>query len=227
MNLEKKLIPAPEILSALGISSLRFDNSPAINSKSGTNGKKPAKEINTQNLWRSFKHNYPVEAMTRLISKCRVIIFSDWVSFDGGTEIWDGILSEVIRPLAGKNRKFIFQLGDTNNRKLFEINEIMDIISDYARYGIVSVVLDEQEAGNLFALLHGLHYPFTNQSIPARLTDIQYTFLFQIMHIDQLLICSISSILVFQKNKQFELKEKNIVTKKTAIDAAINLSITK
>jgi len=219
-KMEADEIIFPGMLSVLGIRSMKFENA-AIAACSASEYKDTEKKPGTQDGWRLFKQYYPLNSVWRLFDKFSVILFADWASLACGTDIWDGLLSEVIKPLGEKGHAFIFQLGDITPKKAFEVDEILCIISDFSSHGSVSLVLDKQEADSLYQLLHGMRGLTWNQQLQKNCNN-QYASIFQSLHIDQLMICMTDSIMVYQKNRQFELAGNNGDGKETALHAALN-----
>ena len=210
------------ILSGLGIKSIHPDTMRADQFLLPDCKTSASDLITTQNGWRVFKEKYSLASLWKLFRDIKVISFYEWASLTHGTDTWDGLLSEVIRPLPLKDRLFIFQLGDVRTKKFFEVDEILDIISDFSMHGRVSLVLDDQEAGYLSALLRGKSVTPTDGLKANPQADYRYDAIFQTMHIDQLLISTSKSILVHQANKQFELPG-SAAGKDAAIQVAIHL----
>jgi hypothetical protein len=105
--------------------------------------------------WNSIKNDVIIEELKTLFRSCHIIQFADWASVYHASDFWDGLLSDVIRPLNKKDFNFIFYLGDPTKRFVFETDEILDIMSDYSSYGKVTLVLDENEADRLWSILNG------------------------------------------------------------------------
>jgi len=213
----------PGVLPGLGIKSI-YPDITGMSIPPSADCKLPAGDLNTtQNGWRLFKESHSLASLWKLFKDIKVISFCEWTNLAHATDTWDGLLSDVIRPLEGKDRMFIFQLGDVRSKKFFEVDEILDIISDFSMHGRVSVVLDKQEADNLSELLHGKSISVTDELRYNPGSDYRYDAIFQTMHIDQLLISVDDSILVHQTNRQFELPGNATDGKEAAIQAAIHL----
>ncbi len=107
-----------------------------------------------------------------------IIQFTNWATTDGASDFWDGLYANVIKLLNNLDFEFIFHLGDVSKKHAFEIEEILDIMGDYASFGRVTLVLNEKEADILWNKLNG----------PSQATIEKYLFLFNTMDIDLLLI---------------------------------------
>lgn len=104
---------------------------------------------------RHLKDHLNVQDVKTVFERCRIVSFTDWGSFDGASDLWDRLRSDVIKPLARNNFEFIFYLGDTRNKLSYEVDEILDIMSDFSFHGKVTLVLKEKEASQVWRLLSG------------------------------------------------------------------------
>jgi hypothetical protein len=100
--------------------------------------------------WNSIKNDVIIEELKTLFRGCDIIQFADWASVYHASDFWDGLLSDVIRPLKKKDFQFIFYLGNPTKKSVFETDEILDIMGEYSSCGKVTLVLDENEADKLF-----------------------------------------------------------------------------
>src|SRR3569833_1070657 len=143
----------PDFLIKLGIRSLTLDSSynvDAIYSHSFI-----VEDDSIKNRWSLVKSNQLIADLRELFRHCRTIAFDDWANVAGSSDLWDGLLSDVIRPLQKNDLDFIFYLGDPGRRLSFEVDEILDIISEFSKHGCVSFCLDENEAVKLWMVLNG------------------------------------------------------------------------
>nr|GEY94536.1 hypothetical protein [Tanacetum cinerariifolium] len=85
-----------------------------------------------------------------LFRQCRTVAFDDWSALGAASELWDGLLMDVIKPLGRQDIEFIFYLGDSRQKLSFQVDEVLDIISDFAQHGQVTFALDEDEALKLW-----------------------------------------------------------------------------
>jgi hypothetical protein len=142
--------------------------------------------------WENVRNDAIITGLRAVMSAYRVIQFADWAKVADASSYWDGLCSDVIKPLRQRDFDFIFHLGDITKRLVFEVDEVLDIIGDYSSYGRVTLVMDEREAGELWSRLNG-EGPVTKG-----------LFLFNTMKVDVLLILSDDGAAIFSKDWQFD-----------------------
>ena len=150
--------------------------------------------------WSNLKKDACIEKLGTCINNCSIIEFADYANVDDAADFWDGLFEDVIKPLNKRDFEFIFHLGDTTRRLVFEVDEILDIIGDYSSHGRVSLVLDEQDADKLWNRLHGGSYD-ASRSPDAK---EKYLTLFNTMRIDVLVILYSNRVLLFSRDGQFD-----------------------
>ncbi|MET7253746.1 hypothetical protein [Dyadobacter fermentans] len=158
----------------------------------------------TLSRWRDITAQSGVDRLQRLFSNTRTIPFSDCSEIGHASDIWYGLLSEVIRPLGRMDWEFIFYLGDSATRHFFDVDEIMDVMGSFTKTGHVTVALDEQEAQGLWSQLFS-----GKQTQPFNLADPyargRYRSVFQTMEVERLIIYSDSKALLLMEATHFEV----------------------
>lgn len=123
-----------------------------------------------------------------LFSSALIIEFMDWADVQNASRLWDGLYTDVIKFLKKRDFQFIFHLGNVANKLVFDIDEALDIIGDYAAYGKVTLMLSNDEAGNLWNKLNGHRQDaFTTGPGTPRARE-KYHFIFNTMNIDSLVV---------------------------------------
>ena len=156
--------------------------------------------------WREFRGDSAlINNLKELFTDCQIVAFSDWANVQNGSDLWYGLLSDVIKPLRRKDFDFIFYLGDASKKLFFEVDEILDIISEFSLYGRVTFALDEVEAAKLWALLNGenpetVQFDFNSQGARKK-----YFSLFNTVNIANLIIYSPHQAMLFSQGAQFEM----------------------
>lgn len=210
----------PEFLTNLGVRSLTL-NSPYEDSisrypfdadESGNNGKR----------WAEIKSEKLIADLSELFQDCRTIAFDDWSNVANSSDLWDGLLADVIRPLRKTDLDFIFYLGDAAERLSFQVDEILDIISEFSKHGRVTFCLDESEAVKLWMVLNGERPDTASGNFTPGDLKRKYFSIFRTMTVNQLLIYSANSALLYSENQCFALTRKvvdyNIEVAKDARD---------
>jgi hypothetical protein len=154
------------------------------------------------NSWANIKNDAIIEELKTLFSASSIVQFADWVSVNGASEYWDGIFSDVIRPLDKRDFQFVFRLGDISKRVVFDIAEILDIMGAYSSYGKVTLVLDYNEADLLWSKLNGITYGETIHSSRLQEAKQRHLFIFNTMNIDSLIILYANRTVLFSRQQQ-------------------------
>lgn len=164
-----------------------------------------SKTGNTADRWNSLKNDAIIEGLRALMSDCSVIRFADWTKTNDAAGFWYGLFSDVIKPLNKRDFEFIFHPGDVSKKLVFEVDELLDIMGDYSSYGRVTLVLDEQEAGQLWGRLNGRASYATSSGFRSPGVKEKYLFLFNTMRIDVLLITGDNRTMIISRDGQFEV----------------------
>ncbi len=144
------------------------------------------------------------QGIRRLIPGSHPIIeFRDWANTDNASGLWQKIYSDMVKPLRNQDFQFIFHLGDVSDKKVFAVDEVLDIIGDYASYGQVTLILDTQEADTLWQILNGGN-PVPGGSNLSTARE-RYLFLFNTMSIDSLVVLQSGRAMYFSREGQFTL----------------------
>ena len=160
--------------------------------------------------WRDFRQDTALMGdLQKLFIDCQIVAFSDWANVHNGSDLWYGLLSDAIKPLRRKDFDFIFYLGDASKKLFFEVDEILDIISEFSLYGRVTFALDEVEAAKLWALLNGenpetVQFDFNSQGARKK-----YFSLFNTVNIAHLIIYSQRQAMLFSQGAQFEMLRRS------------------
>jgi hypothetical protein len=194
----------PEFLTNLGVRSLTLRASYedalskyAIDVK-GSEGSR----------WSEIKSEKLIAELSELFQTCRTIAFDDWASVANSSDLWSGLLRDIILPLGKRDLDFIFYLGDPTEKLSFEVDEILDIISEFSKHGRVTFCLDEREAFKLWMVLNGEHPDPALKTFFRGDIKRKYLSLFRTMAVEQLLIYSANDALVYSEDQQFILTRK-------------------
>lgn len=160
---------------------------------------------------RSLQHvkdHLYAEDLKAVLEKSRIISFTDWASFDGASDLWDRLRTEVIKPLRRNDFEFIFDIGDTANRPSYEVDEIIDIMSDFSLNGKVTLILRDREASELRKLLSGEEDDTRWLGFNS---DFKDQYIYNATNIDRLLIYHPDHrITIFSREGRQELKGRSL-----------------
>lgn len=144
------------------------------------------------------------------INDIDLIAFVNWDNLPYGNELIDNFLRRVVSPSGKKNFHFLFDFNDALSKSVFQIDEILDIISCFSTYGKVTFSLSGDVACKIWMVLNGydIHrQPDVNVSPGPKQVGLA---IFNTMKIETLLIHSFNQTHVFIKNHVFETEGRSI-----------------
>lgn len=130
----------------------------------------------------------PIPENKGLFGSSRIIEFWDWAAVQDGSGLWERLYANVIKPLKKQDFQFIFHLGDIAKKRVFEIDEVLDIIGDYSYYGKVTLMLGNDEAVNLWNRLNGRSPDDGIDRSGSLMAKEKYRFIFNTMNIGFLVV---------------------------------------
>lgn len=198
----------PEFLKQIGIRSITLndtDNIPALLSTASSMA------LQIGGTPHHYFHNTIFTGYFQTIFQhTSTIAFRDWSLFSNASDYWDILLREVIKPLKTKELQFIFYLGNISSRPVFMVDEMLDIMGDFARHGEVTFIMDQQEMKKLWEALNGVNtaridlWPFDNEA--------KYKSLFNTMNIHKLVVYASNGVSLYSKKEQFHLTRRVMAT---------------
>ena len=195
----------PEFFKGFGIRSLILDT---LHGRLSLSEKNFTDIINREAetfRWHSLKDDLILDDLNMLFKNTQIVEFADWSDVQNASDLWDNLRRNVIMPLKRSDFNFIFYLGDTTMRQAFEVDEFLDIVCDFSLHGRVTLVLDEQNIDNMWAMYFGRN---SNNSILPRLRE-KCRSVFDLINVEQVLIESFPSTIMFSRQQQFEIEARN------------------
>jgi len=201
-SLESNEALPPEFFQGFGIRTLVLDS---LHGKLSLSKKNFIDIINKdagELKWCDLKSDLIMEDLGMLFRNSQIVEFSRWSDVKNASAIWDSLRQDVIRPLKRNDFDFIFHLGDASMKLIFEVDEFLDIISDYTLHGRVTLVLDERDAVNLWVKFYG----GDSKAEISSLADLsaKCRSIFDLLHIDYLIIDSFPTTLLYFRHLEFE-----------------------
>jgi hypothetical protein len=123
-----------------------------------------------------------------------------------------------MKPLNKRDFQFIFHLGDTAKKRVFEVDEVLDIIGDYSSYGRVTLILDNHEADNLWRQLNGRDPESFIPGLGSPVAHDRYLALFNTMGIGSLVVFYGCGAVHFSREGQFRLGKESPVSLREIIN---------
>jgi hypothetical protein len=153
------------------------------------------------------KSDFQVKNTKEILERCKVISFTDWASFEDASHVWDRLRTDIIKPIGRKDFEFVFYMGDTTKKLTHEVDEILDIISDFSLNGRVTLVLTEREASDLWKAING-----QRDNIKLSVTngdEIQH--IFNTINIDRLLVYAPDHrVTIFSKGLNLKMRGRRL-----------------
>lgn len=183
-----------------------------------------------------------IDNLTKWIYESQLIAFVDWANVNYCTNIWQGILEDIIISLnpspaekehtisfhTNKNipgedgygmrhKNFFFDLCDPSKRSKEDILAALAIINRYRPYGKVTLGLNENEARKVYVALDGENLENTNlQMITA--------YIFSKLKVHQVLVHPIDRSIIGNKNGVFEVKGRLVLQPRILTGGGDNLN---
>lgn len=166
--------------------------------------------------WEYIKRTVGLDKLASMYSDARVIALVDWVNVVHAEKIWEGVLEDIIKPSKRKDYIFFFDLCDPSKKSALEIDDILDLISEFSPYGRVTLGLNENEALSIWSAL-------TNSTKKESVEEAG-RFLHYAMNIETLLIHPIDRTLVFTNRDVTTLPGRFVTDPKVQTGGGDNLN---
>ncbi len=196
----------PRFLQQSGIRSMTLNDTGNIDEKLAVVS---AMALEIGGAPRNFFRDAALASYLRTMFKhSRTIAFTDWALFANASDSWDTLLTEIIKPLHSKDLEFIFYLGNVSSIPVFLVDEMLDIMGDFSRYGRVTFILDQQEMVKLWQSLNGVKsaaddsWPFDYE---ARCMS-----LFNTMNVYRMLVYAPNGVSLFMAAQRFNLSRRMV-----------------
>lgn len=109
------------------------------------------KDIN----WIRIKEKIGLESLTSIFDEANLVRLENWTMIPYMSEIWDGLINEVLPNLKSKTNKYIFfDLADPENRLKEDIIEALSTIKKFSSKFKVILGLNEKEAYEIGTVLN-------------------------------------------------------------------------
>lgn len=153
-----------------------------------------------------FRDRALVGHLRVLFGHTTTIAFADWAVFTGASDSWDDLLTQVIKPLNRKDLEFVFYLGNITATPVFLVDEMLDIMGDYSRYGATTFILEQEEMMKLWQGINGINRT-KSDSWPFDYEE-KYRSLFNALKVHRLLVYANNGVSLYAKDQQFNLSRR-------------------
>jgi hypothetical protein len=174
--------------------------------------------------WNYINNSPEIHQIRRALVECNLIAFVDWANLSLASNIWDGVLHDIIKPSGKKNFQFFFDLADPSKKTVQQIDEVLDLISTFSHYGKVTLGLNENETIKIWCAIHGVdvNNPQEKSKIPT--TEEAGDGVFKAMTIDCLLVHPVDRAIAFRKKESIEFAGRLVPSPKVLTGGGDNLN---
>lgn len=154
--------------------------------------------------WQYVKQNIDLVKFKKTIEPCKLFALVDWANLPEATDLWQGFLDDIIHPRGKRDQHFFFDLCDPSKKSAQQVDEVLDLISDFSAYGKVTLGVNENEANKIWMALTGHDHALANEHVEIPSLQMVGYFIYRAMDIDTLLIHPIDRTLVFKNQNKFK-----------------------
>jgi hypothetical protein len=102
--------------------------------------------------WEYVKNIVGLDKITEKLSDSTILALVGWCNPDHATDVWKGILNDVMPNYSGKDLIF-FDLADPTKKNKEDLLEVLEVINSFSKYGKVILGINENETNKLFSIL--------------------------------------------------------------------------
>ncbi|HEY5749831.1 MAG TPA: hypothetical protein VIU12_27380 [Chryseolinea sp.] len=174
--------------------------------------------------WAYIVKTIGLEKVRHAVLGSDLLAFVDWANLPHASDIWQGVLQDIIKPSHKRDFLFLFDLCDPSKKTPEEIEEVLDLISCFSHYGKVTLGLNENETFRIWCALHGIDSTEAakKNAIPSLIEAGDA--LYKTMRIDYLLVHPIDRTLVYRKHEVRELLGRLVTQPKVLTGGGDNLN---
>jgi hypothetical protein len=170
--------------------------------------------------WEYVKELIGLDIITDHLSKSSILALVGWCNPDHATDVWKGILNEVMPNYSGKDLIF-FDLADPTKKNREDLLEVLEVINSFTKYGKVILGINENETNKLFDILSA-EYP---ENVPEEVNlTIKGRFIYSVMNIEGLLVHPIDRCIMITNNDIIDLEGLIIEEPKISTGGGDNLN---
>lgn len=173
--------------------------------------------------WKMIKGTHGIDKIRKAILDSALVAFVDWANLPYASEIWDGVLHDIIKPSDRHDFKFFFDLCDPSKKTTEQIDEILDIISCFSRYGTVTLGLNEQETIRIWSALYGADGE-SNRHALMPLVESAGDAVFKMINIDSLLVHPVDRTILYRANSIINQKGRLVSEPRVVTGGGDNLN---
>jgi hypothetical protein len=171
--------------------------------------------------WSTIVKTNNLDKIRQSMLNSKLIAFVDWANLPFASDIWDGVLCDIIKTSNRKDFRFFFDLCDPSKKTTEQIDEVFDLMGAFAVFGDVTLGLNENETIRIWCAFHGVD-PMDKEHIPA--VEQAGRELFNMINIQCLLVHPIDRTIVFRPHETISQKGRVVVHPKVLTGGGDNLN---
>lgn len=105
--------------------------------------------------WNYVKKFAGLEILRREAEDTHLFAFADWANLPSASDIWEGMLNDVIRTTGRSDYLFLFDLCDPSRKTDTQVKKLLELISRFSDFGQVALGLNENETLRIYRQLFG------------------------------------------------------------------------
>ncbi len=168
--------------------------------------------------WEQIKSVIDLKELQQSMDECEGLALVGWCNPDHATDIWNGILKDLM-PDTTEKKLLFFDLADPTKKSREDLMEVLNIINLFTDYGPVTLGINENETLKLYDVLSDK----PNGDKKYNLSEIG-EFIFSKLYIDALLIHPVDRCILIQENNTTELSGKVVQEPKISTGGGDNLN---
>ena len=102
--------------------------------------------------WEYVRAVIGLETLQKNADACDILALVGWCNPDHATDVWRGILKDIL-PHGRRKKLLFFDLADPTKKSIDDLLEVMEVIQGYAPHGPVILGLNENETIKLYDIL--------------------------------------------------------------------------
>jgi len=119
--------------------------------------------------WEYLKKSVGIKNIQQKINSSTLIALVDWCNLPYSTDIWEGILEEILCKTNTIEHQFFFDIADPSRRSDEDLLNVLEVIGKYNEFGKVTLGLNENETEKLYSSLNRLNR--TEEDVAISLID--------------------------------------------------------
>lgn len=174
--------------------------------------------------WQYIKKTIGLDRIRNVVSECQLLGFVDWVNLPYASNIWEGILQDVIKPSGRRDFLFLFDLCDPSKKTTEQIDEVLDLMSCFSPYGKVTLGLNENETLKIWAAINGVDLNLMDPKNKIPPVRVAGDYVHKAMNIDYLLVHPIDRTILYHQHETFEMEGRLVLKPKVLTGGGDNLN---